>query len=82
MFGMMMIGFWGALMAFYWLVKEQHPESIARNIHHAHYAANLIEDEIIKIREKDYPLRVQYAKLKAEAEGKEFVDPSETAEEN
>jgi hypothetical protein len=77
MFGLLAIGFWGALICFYLLKREQHPESIARNIFHAHYAANLIEDEIIKIRERDYPLRVQYAKLKAEAEGREFNDPNE-----
>ena len=55
--------------------RENHPDSIAKNIFHAHYAANLIEDEIIKIREKDYPHRLQYAKLKAEAEGIDFVEP-------
>jgi len=57
------------------LKRDKHPDSVAKNIFHAHYAANLIEDEIIKIREKDYPFRLQYAKLKAEAEGRTFVDP-------
>ena len=76
-----MIGFWTYLMCLYLLKRERHPDSIAKNIFHAHYAANLLEDEIIKIREKDYPLRLKYAKLKAEAEGKEFVDPTEESNE-
>lgn len=75
-FALLMVGFVGYLYANYLFKKKNHPDSIAQNILHAHYAANLIEDEIIKIREQDYPFRVKYAKLKAEAEGKTFEEPA------
>lgn len=71
-----MVGFVGVLYANYFFKKKNHPDSIAQSIFHAHYAANLIEDEIIKIREEDYPYRLKYAKLKAEAEGRTFEEPN------
>jgi hypothetical protein len=70
----MAIGFIAALYASYLFGKKNHPDYVAQNIFHGHYAANLIEDEIVKIRENDYPYRLQYAKLKAEAEGKPFEE--------
>ncbi len=36
---------------------------VCERIYHAHYTANLIEDEIRRIRKEDYPLRKQYAEL-------------------
>ena len=81
MFGILLLGFWMSLTTFFLLKRENHPDSIAKNIFHAHYAANLIEDEIIKIRERDYPYRLQYARLKAEAEGRTFEE-LEAAEES
>jgi hypothetical protein len=71
-----MVSFVGIMYANYLFRKKNHPDAIAQSIFHAHYAANLIEDEIVKIREEDYPYRLQYAKLKAEAEGKEFEEPA------
>ncbi len=71
-----MVGFAGCLYATFLFKKKNHPDAIAQNILHAHYAANLIEDEIIKIRDEDYPYRLKYAKLKAEAEGKTFEEPA------
>ena len=76
-----MIGFFGLLTSYFLLKRESHPDSIAKNIFHAHYAANLIEDEIIKIREKDYPHRFQYAKIKAKAQGRTFEEPCAESEE-
>ena len=71
-----MVGFCGVLYANYLFRKKNHPDAIAQSIFHAHYAANLIEDEIVKIREEDYPYRIKYAKLKAEAEGRAFEEPA------
>ena len=71
-----MVAFVGVLYANYLFRKQNHPDAIAQSILHAHYAANLIEDEIVKIRKNDYPYRLQYAKLKAEAEGKTFEEPA------
>jgi len=71
-----MFGFVGIMYCNYLFRKKNHPDAIAQSIFHAHYAANLIEDEIIKIREEDYPYRLKYAKLKAEAEGKTFEEPN------
>lgn len=76
-----MISFIGILYANLLFRRANHPDSIAQSIFHAHYAAGLIEDEIIKIREQDYPYRLKYAKLKAEAEGKTFEEPNAEQEE-
>jgi hypothetical protein len=37
---------------------------VVEEIYHAHYTANLIEDEIRKIRKMDYPFRKKYDILK------------------
>lgn len=36
---------------------------VTQRVYHAHYTANLIEDEIRQIRKEDYPLRKKYAEL-------------------
>lgn len=40
------------------------PRDYAEKIYHAHYTANLIEDEIRRIREEDYAYRKKYHELK------------------
>jgi len=77
-----MVGFAAVLYANYLFRKKNHPDAIAQSIFHAHYAAGLIEDEIIKIRENDYPYRFKYAKLKAEAEGRTFEEPAAEKDNN
>ncbi len=42
----------------------QSAKDVAENIYHAHYTANLIEDEIRKIREEDFEDRKTYNGLK------------------
>jgi hypothetical protein len=42
---------------------------LSQQIYHAHYAANLIEDEIRRIRKEDYPWRKRYDELKKEKTG-------------
>ena len=37
---------------------------LAEQIYHAHYTANVIEDEIRKIRREDFPYRKKYDELK------------------
>jgi hypothetical protein len=37
---------------------------LCEEIYHAHYTANLIEDEIRKIRKEDYPFRKKYHEMK------------------
>jgi hypothetical protein len=39
-------------------------KQVAEDVYHAHYTANLIEDEIRKIRKEDYNLRKKYHELK------------------
>ncbi len=38
---------------------------LSEEIYHAHYTANLIEDQIRKIRAEDYPFRKKYQELKS-----------------
>ncbi len=44
-------------------------KTISQQIYHAHYTANLIEDEIRRIRIEDYPWRKRYDELKKEKNG-------------
>jgi hypothetical protein len=44
-------------------------KNLSQEIYHAHYTANLIEDEIRKIRKEDFPLRKRYDDLKKERVG-------------
>jgi len=44
-------------------------KALSQEIYHAHYAANLIEDEIRKIRKQDYQWRKRYDDLKKENMG-------------
>lgn len=39
-------------------------KTMSQEIYHAHYTANLIEDEIRKIRKEDYIWRKRYDELK------------------
>jgi hypothetical protein len=39
-------------------------KTLSQEIYHAHYTANLIEDEIRKIRKEDYAWRKKYDELK------------------
>jgi hypothetical protein len=51
------------LTFFSYKVFTAYPRSerqVVENLYHAHYTANLIEDEIRKIRKEDYTLRSKY----------------------
>jgi hypothetical protein len=39
-------------------------KNLTDTIYHAHYTANLIEDQIRVIRREDYPFRKKYSELK------------------
>ncbi len=41
-------------------MSNREDANIVREIYHAHYTANLIEDEIRRIRSEDYELRRKY----------------------
>lgn len=45
---------------------NQDKTNIVEEVYHAHYTANLIEDEIRKIRKLDYPYRSLYDNMKNE----------------
>ncbi len=44
-------------------------KTMSQEIYHAHYTANLIEDEIRRIRKEDFSLRMKYDELKRERLG-------------
>ncbi len=45
------------------LNNTSNKQVICDRVYHAHYTANLIEDEIRRIRTEDYPLRQKYAEM-------------------
>lgn len=44
------------------------PTDVASDLFHAHYTANVLEDEIRKIRKEDHPYRKAYNDLKNPSE--------------
>lgn len=50
------------------------------NLYHAQYAASMIEQEILKIREEDYPWREKYNELTQQEKLKDNLESEEIDE--
>ena len=63
---MIMAGIFGALIfsKMFRLYNLKEKRILSEEIYHAHYTANLIEDEIRSIRREDYPWRKRYEEMK------------------
>jgi hypothetical protein len=46
------------------MFNQNENQIVAEEVYHAHYTANLIEDEIRRIRKLDYPIRKMYDEMK------------------
>jgi hypothetical protein len=46
------------------MFTQNNSKTLCEEIYHAHYTANLLEDEIRRIRAEDYPYRKRYEELK------------------
>lgn len=64
------IGF-GLFVSQYFNRQSSHSDKdvIAGKIFHAHMAANMLEDEIRKIRIEDHPIRTRYNEIKESFKG-------------